>query len=105
MSDKKRLTQEVPVLCKLWFEDGVWNGSAHDLPVAVFGHTIDEAKKNLGEALVAHFEALQETGKADETIRELRRLAQQRLSFDDMSNNELFWKVTLSAGRHAEVLA
>ena len=35
------VSQEMPVLCKFWQEDGVWNGSAQDLPVAVFGETIE----------------------------------------------------------------
>jgi predicted RNase H-like HicB family nuclease len=64
LSERKKLDTQISVLCKFWFEDGVWNGSAHDLPVAVFGQTIDEAKKNLGEALVSHFDALQQIGKA-----------------------------------------
>lgn len=73
--------------------------------MAVFGHTIEEAKKNLSDALVAHFDALQQFGEAEEVIDKLCRLAQQRLSFDEMSNNELFWKATIPAGQHSEVLA
>ncbi len=96
-------SHEVPVLCKLWFQDGVWNGSAHDLPIAVFGKTIDEARKNLGAALVSHFHALQEIGKTAEVIRELCRVAGERLSFDEMANNELYWKVMVSAEQAGEV--
>jgi hypothetical protein len=83
----------------------VWNGSAHDLPVAVFGKTIDEARKNLSEALAAHFRALQEIGKAEEVTRNLCRLAEERLSFDEMPSNELFWKAIISTGETREVVA
>lgn len=103
---EKRLSvsQEIPVLCKFWQEDGVWNGSAQDLPVAVFGETIEEAKKNLGEALICHFHALHEIGKIEKVTSDLCRLASERLSFDEMSNNELFWKTTIS-GEVCEVVA
>jgi predicted RNase H-like HicB family nuclease len=58
----------IPILCRFWEEDGVWNAAAHDLPVAVFGKTLQQAKKHLNDALMAHFEALHELGKAQATI-------------------------------------
>src|SRR5580658_8238092 len=64
----EKLEQEepVPILCKLWQEDDLWNGIALDLPVAVFGKTFEEAKRHLFEALDAHFETLREIGSYDE---------------------------------------
>jgi len=47
----------LPVLCRFWNEDGVWNGSAEDVAVAVFGQTLEEAINNLRAAVQNHFEA------------------------------------------------
>jgi len=65
---KTRKVKQFPVLCNLWQEDGVWNGVADDLPVAVFGATFEEAQANLCQALMSHLEALQEVGKLEETV-------------------------------------
>ena len=63
---------EIPVICKIWQEDGVFNGVAQDLPVAVFGKTYEEAQKHLDEAIIAHLEALLECRQLEGTIRDLR---------------------------------
>lgn len=93
--DKKNAPIEVQVLCKLWFEDGVWNASAQDLPVAVCGDSVEEAKANLLEALTAHFHALQELGKVEKVIKDLCRIAEARLSFAEIPNDQFFWKTTI----------
>jgi predicted RNase H-like HicB family nuclease len=54
---------EVPVLCRIWEEQGVFNGIAEDLPVAVFGKTLEEAQSNLRDAVISHFDALRELHK------------------------------------------
>lgn len=66
---------EVPVFCKIWQEDGVFNGIANDLPIAVFGTTYEEAQKHLQEAIIGHLEALQELHQLDKTIAHLRECA------------------------------
>lgn len=76
---------QITIACRLNEEDGVWNGTAIDLPVAVFGSTFEEAKKNLGEAILCHLEALAETGKIDAVIAHLQRQKQEwRLSLNDI---------------------
>ena len=62
----------IPVFCKIWEEDGVFNAVAEDLPIAVFGKTHEEAQKNLGDAILTHLEALMELRKLDEAIEHLR---------------------------------
>ena len=85
----------VPVLCRFWEEDGVWNGAAHDLPVAAFGKTLQQAQKHLGDALEAHFEALHELGKVQATIEKLRRISHDRtFRIEAMRDNEMLWKAT-----------
>jgi hypothetical protein len=61
----------VSVLAKLWPEDGVWNASAFDLPVAAYGHSIEQAQANFEEAIRAHFDALEALGKVDSTVVQL----------------------------------
>ena len=80
---------EIPVLCRFSQEQGVWNAVAVDLPVAVFGHSFEEAQRNLGDAIITHLEALQEVGLIDETIQSLRcRAKDYRVAVQEMGNNE-----------------
>jgi len=80
---------EIPVLCRFSEEQGVWNGVAVDLPVAVFGHTFEEARGNLGDAIITHLEALQQVGRIDEVIESLRcRAKDYRLTVSEMGTNE-----------------
>lgn len=79
---------KIPVLCKLWQEDGVWNGAAQDLAVAVFGPTFEEAQKNLSDAILCHLEALQELNQIEQTIAYLQRRARDfNVSVEDIPNN------------------
>jgi hypothetical protein len=88
---------EIPVLCRFWAEDGVWNGEAVDLPVAIFGETFELAQKHLFNAVISHLEALEEIGKLKETAERLRTCANQHcLSISDMRSNEPF--VRFNAG-------
>ena len=88
---------EIPVLCRFWDEDGVCNGEAVDLPVAVFGANFEEAKKHLGEAVISHLETLQEIGTLENTILTLRAKARKdKVCIQDMSPNQSL--VKMSAG-------
>lgn len=81
-------------------EDGIWNGSAVDLPVAVHGKTIEHAKRHLLDAVVGHLEALQEVGLLEQEIKRLQHLAQDcRLSIDGMPEG-LLWKTTAKVSDH-----
>ncbi len=52
----------ISILCRFWSEDGVWNGLAKDLPVAAFGQTFEEARRNLSDALLSHLQSASELG-------------------------------------------
>jgi predicted RNase H-like HicB family nuclease len=94
----------IPVLLRLWQEDGVWNGEAAELPVAVFGDSFEQAAKNLHEAVVSHLEALQEIGKLDETAHVLRVYSRQRrLSVDELPSNEVVTKFNAGVQDHRVV--
>ena len=78
----------IPVLCKFWHEDGVWNGAAQDLAVAVFGTTFEEAQKNLSDAIFCHLEALQELNKIEPTIEYLQQRARDfNVSIEEIPSN------------------
>lgn len=66
------------IMSRAWPEDGVWNASAYDLPVAVCGNTIEEALQNFDEAIQVHFLGLHELGKVKSTIKHLQDLAERR---------------------------
>lgn len=77
----------IPILCKFWQEEGLWNGIAVDLPVAVFGDTFEEAMTHMRDALVCHLDVLNQSGKANETEEHLREKAHDYgfLSMDEVS--------------------
>jgi predicted RNase H-like HicB family nuclease len=79
---------KIPVLCRFRQEDGVWNGTAEDLAVAVFGPTFEETQKNLSDAILCHLEALQELKQIEPTIDYLQRRAREcNVTLEDMPNN------------------
>src|SRR5262249_45942729 len=103
---KKTARSEVPILVKFWQEDGAWNGSAHDLPVAVYGNSLKETRERLGDAIISHLNALQRLGRIDAVINDLRRLAQERISRQEMAHGELFCIVRAeSVGHGFDVMA
>lgn len=65
-------TLALPVLGKFWFEDGVWNGVAEDMAVAVFGKTLEDAMANLKEAVESHLEVISEAGELPTLISHLQ---------------------------------
>lgn len=100
------ISEIIPVLCKFWQEDGVWNGSGVDIPVAAFGDTIEEAKKNLLDAIICHLEALQEVNQLQQEIKRLQLLAQDcRLSVEQMSDDKLYGKATAKISDHKLAVA
>ena len=68
--DSKDSTK-ISILCKFWEEDGVWNATAMDLPVAVFGETFEEALGNMSDALDSHVSAMINAGKIEELSEKL----------------------------------
>jgi len=81
---------EIPILCKFWMEDGVWNGVAAHLPVAVFGHSLEEVQKNLFDALLTHLDAEQQLGTIAKTVAYLRACAKENcLTLEDIPPNRL----------------
>lgn len=68
----------VPILVRFWEESGVWNASAFDLPIAVFGNTYAEARKNFEGALIAHFDLLIELKRAGIVADQLRKIADEQ---------------------------
>lgn len=74
----------VPILCKFWSEDGVWNGVAEHIPVAVVGETFEAAKENLRSAIGAHLEAIRESGDLDSNLETLLDDARDFFSVQDI---------------------
>lgn len=95
-----------PFLCRFWEEDGVWNGVAQDLPVAVFGETLDEALDNMKAALESHFAAVSRAGEAERTLEHLKARAAEYgwLSLNDLSPDAPLVKF-LAAVRNHELVA
>lgn len=83
----------LPVLCRFWQEDGVWNAEAAHLAVAVFGDTFEEAQKNLQEAVVAHIECWVAAGKAEELVAQLRAESHEQLKVEDISPDSPLVKI------------
>jgi predicted RNase H-like HicB family nuclease len=69
---------DVPILVRFWQEDDVWNASAFDLAVSVFGDTFEEARSNFENALDSHFALLVELGRTAETVKRLKGVAKER---------------------------
>ncbi len=96
---------EIPVLCRIWEEQGVFNGIAEDLPVAVFGKTHEEAESNLRDAIIAHLEALQELHQLQPVVDQLRSQAREtNFSPRELPRDQSFFR--FSAAIHdSQILA
>lgn len=96
----------VPILCRFWLEDEIWNGVAVDLPVAVFGESFEAALSNLKSALKCHMEVVFESGKAAEIINHLQEKRREYgfLSMDEISEDSPIVKM-LVAMKKPELLA
>ncbi|HEX9764209.1 MAG TPA: hypothetical protein VGA39_02910 [Candidatus Acidoferrales bacterium] len=94
----------VPILCKFWREDDVWNGVAEDLPVAAFGATFEDAKENLRCALESHIESVAEAGDVVALIQHLQEKSRDYLAVDEISPGSPLVKM-LVAMKNQEVVA
>ena len=94
----------ISILCRFWSEDGVWNGVAEDLPVAAFGQTFEEARRNLSDALLSHLQSASELGKLPEIIRLLQQREHDFLAVDEIPLNSPLLKI-LVAMKDREFLA
>jgi predicted RNase H-like HicB family nuclease len=84
------------VLCKFWPEDGVWNGIAEDLPVAVFGETFEEAKRNLADALESHLSSVMDSGEGDRVVKDLQSRARDYLCIDEIPLDSALLKMLVA---------
>lgn len=96
--------ETISILCRFWSEDGVWNGVAEDLPVAAFGPTFEEARRNLSDALLSHLQSASELGKLAEIIRLLQQREHDFLPVDEIPLNSPLLKM-LVAMKDREFLA
>ena len=94
----------ISILCRFWSEDGVWNGVAEDLPVAAFGQTFEEARRNLSDALLSHLHSASELGGLPEIIQLLQQREHDFLPVDEIPLNSPLLKI-LVAMKGREFLA
>jgi len=88
----------LPVLCRFWQEDGIWNATAAHLAVAAFGDSFEEAQKNLRNAIMAHIECWAEAGKADQLVALLRDQSHEQLALEEISPDSPL--VKMQVGMH-----
>jgi predicted RNase H-like HicB family nuclease len=96
---------EIPVLCKFWQEDGVWNVSAEHIPVAAFGDTFEEARRHMADAICSHMQALIEAKQIDETVTLLKRRAQDHMNVNEIRPDSLIGKILVPFGQNQELAA
>lgn len=95
---------EISVLCKAWQEEGVWNATTEDLPIAVFGHTFEQARDNLQDAIFSHLEAAQETGRLEQMAKELLQRARERsFTLAEMPSDHVMMKMRAAVQDHRVV--
>ena len=56
------------IYCRYWYDedDKNWIGEATEYPIAVFGKTLEETRRNSDDAVQLHFEVLREMEKTNE---------------------------------------
>jgi predicted RNase H-like HicB family nuclease len=74
----------------------VWNASAMDIPVAVFGDSFEEARTHFEEAIVSHFEVLCETNRIDSTVKHLMTMAKDRGFYERIPPRQAFEKFMIN---------
>jgi hypothetical protein len=77
----KKMT--IPILVRVWQEDGVWNLSAFDIPIVVFDEDLEQARKYFEEAACSHFLTLASLGKLETTATELLKIAKERGFYEE----------------------
>lgn len=81
----------ISILCKMWYEDGVWNAEAVDLPIAVFGETIEDVKNHLYDAIFAHLETAAALGEFNEIIEAYERRKRIKLiNLKDIKKDSIY---------------
>lgn len=95
-SHKPNREIRVTVLVKFWQEDDVWNASAMDLPVAVFGESFEKARSNFEDAIISHFETLCELGRIEKTMDHLKRLERGRSFYERLPARQTFEKILVN---------
>lgn len=74
----------------------MWNGVAEDLPVAAFGQTFEEARRNLSDALLSHLQSASELGQLAEIIRPLQEREHDFLPVDEIPLNSPLLKMLVA---------
>ena len=98
--DQTEQTIVVPVLCRFWQEDGVWNGNAEHLAVAIFGKTFEEAQKNLQAAIVEHIKCWVDAGKEEQLISQLREQAHEHVTVNEIPHNSPVVNISVGLSDH-----
>ena len=95
----------VPVLCRFWAEDHVWNGVAEDLAVAAFGDAFEIAVSHLREAIESHLEALLEAGELSNAVAQLEERAREYgfLTLHELTSASPLLKMLITVKRGAIV--
>jgi len=62
---QQKANTTLAVVCRFWEEDGVWNGGADDLSVAVCGDTFEQAMEHMKDALQSHVESVFQSSRKD----------------------------------------
>jgi hypothetical protein len=98
----RRTPKEIPILVRIWHEDGVWNLSAFDLPIVVFDQDLEQARTYFGEAICSHFITLMERGKLKETATELLKIAKKRGFYEKrLQSRQLVERLDYSVQSHS----
>ncbi|HUV95848.1 MAG TPA: hypothetical protein VMV98_00120, partial [Acidobacteriaceae bacterium] len=93
---------EIPILVRIWHEDGVWNLSAFDLPIVVFDEDLERARRYFEEATCSHFLTLMERGKLERTATELLKIAKKRGFYEQrLQSRQLVERLDYSVKNHS----
>jgi hypothetical protein len=94
LKKKAKETRQFPILCRVWEEDGVWNGAAEDLAVAAYGRNFEEAKTHLRDAIICHLQAMEEAGKLEQAVEYLQQRARDLyVSIDEFPANKALVRI------------
>jgi hypothetical protein len=94
---RQEVSSYIPLLVRLWQEDGVWNVSASDLPIVVFDEDLAQARKYFADAIYSHFTTLKKLGKLEETQDHLIRLARENGFYEErIQPCQLFERINYS---------
>lgn len=86
----------IPILCNFWKEDDVWNACTAHLPIVVFGDTFEEAKTHLLDAIISHFESVQEAGRIEELTSLLLERAKEYWTLNEIRSDSPIVKFLVS---------